>query len=516
MNSLAVVAYGLLSFLITFCVYIYWKLIRRQKSIYDTLKAQGIPGEPFVPLVGQIFDLLRADKENRAVEYFYDLSKKFGDTYLFSLGPTVRFVVINPELIGEVLGRTKGGYYGKPKELNNIVKSFIGEHNLLVSEGQEHERARKMLNPAFHFINLRSMVTIMSDETSKMINSFCTSSESRQIRVDIELNSLTLSIIASSAFGRNFDAKLNGNQSFADIFNEIKDIVGYRTIRLINQNDFLDRLPFWGRPLMDKGSKLLSEFVDRSIQARRKGESTSLCSGQDILDLLLSAVDDKGQPFTDQQIKDEALTFVLAGHETTGNLMTWTLYLLMRHEEVLKACQEEVDRVLGNETSPTFEHLADLQIIEAVLYESLRLYPPAPFFIRECIEPHTINTPDNQQQIYIPIGTKILVSAYAIHRNEKYWPNPNEFNYKRWLRDPVSKLKPKLPHPFAFLPFAAGTRNCIGQNFAILEAKVMLAMLVQQCEFQLIPGQIIVPESKGVTISPKYGMYANVKKRKSF
>ena len=265
--------------------------------------------------------------------------------------------------------------------------------------------------------------------------------------------------------------------------------------------------------MIDKGSKLLNEFVDQSIIARRNGQSNSLCSGQDILDLLLSAVDENDQPFTDQQIKDEALTFVLAGHETTGNLMTWTIYLLMHHEDALKACQEEVDRILPNLTIPTFEHLSNLQILEAVLYESLRLYPPAPLFVRECVKPHTINTPDSKQQIYIPTGTHILMNVYAIHRNEKYWSNPNEFNYKRWLRDPITELKPKLPHPYAFLPFAAGTRNCIGQNFALLEAKVILAMFVQQCEFQLIPGQVVVPESKGVTISPKYGMYANIKKR---
>ena len=513
--NLLVIVYSILIFIITCCVYIYVKLVRRQKYVYDTLKAQGIPGEPFVPIIGQISDALRADKEDRGVEYFRDLSKKFGDHYLCSLGPIVRFVVINPDLIGEVLGRTKGGYYRKPKELNNIVKSFIGEHNLLVSEDKEHERARKMLNPAFHFVNLRSMVSIMSNETLKAIQTLLSStSETTKIRVDSEFNVLTLSIIASSAFGRSFDVKPDGDQSLADIFNEIKDIVAYRTIRLINQNDFIDRLPFWGRPLIDKGSKLFNDFVDQSIQTRRTGESTSLCSGSDILDLLLSAVDDNGQSFTDQQIKDEALTFVLAGSETTGNLMTWTIYLLMHHEQVLKDCREEIDRVLGNETSPTFEHLADLQIIEAVLYESLRLYPPAPIFVRECKEPHRINTPDNQQEIYIPTGTHVLVSVYTVHRNEKYWSNPNEFNYKRWLRDPVTKLKPKLSHPYAFIPFAQGTRNCIGQNFAILEAKVILAMFLQQCDFQLIPGQVIVPESKGVTMSPKYGMYANIKKRK--
>ena len=511
MNALNII-YTILGLIITVCICLYVKLVRKPKHIFDTLKAQGIPGEPFVPIIGQMLNVLRANKEDRSVEYFYDLSKKFGDCFLCSIGPLVRLVVLHPELIGQMLGRTKGHNYRKSKELTNILKSFIGEHNLLVSETEEHERARTMLNPAFHFVNLRSMISIMVNETSKMIDSLLKTAH--QFRVDSELNSLTLSIISSSAFGRSFDVKLDGNQSFADIFNEVKDAVGYRTIRLINQNDFIDRLPFWGRQLIDKGSKLLNEFVDQSIVARRTGQSTSLCSGPDILDLLLSAVDENGQPFTDQQIKDEALTFVLAGHETTGNLMTWTIYHLMLHDDVLKACQEEVNRILPNGIIPTFDHLADLQIIEAVIYETLRLYPPAPSFVREAIRPHTINTVDNQRKIFIPTDTHVLVNIYAIHRDERYWPNPHEFNYKRWLRDPATGLKPKLSHPFAFLPFAAGSRNCIGQNFAILEAKVILAMFLQQCDFQLIPGQVIVPESKGVTMSPKYGMYANIKKRK--
>jgi cytochrome P450 len=331
--------------------------------------------------------------------------------------------------------------------------------------------------------------------------------------MDAELNVLTLSIIASSAFGQSFETIPGEKESISQIFNEVKDVVAYRTLRLINQVEFLDQLPFWGKQIIDKGSKKLNEFVDQAIANRRSGKSRSLCSGQDILDLLLSAIDEKGEPFSDQQIRDEALTFVLAGHETTGNLMTWTLHILMTHENVLQACREEVDRVLPNGIIPTFEHMANLQVIEAVLYETLRLYPPAPLFARQSIKQHTIGGANNKREINIPAGTIVVIPSYAIHRLEEYWPRPLEFDYKRWMRDPVTGLKPKLVHSYAYLPFAAGSRNCIGQNFALLEAKVILAMFVQHCEFKLEPGQIIVPESKGVTMTPKYGMFATLKRR---
>jgi cytochrome P450 len=351
------------------------------------------------------------------------------------------------------------------------------------------------------------MVPIMSNETTKTIDSLLsTSSTTVPIRVDTQFNLLTLSIIASSAFGQSFEM-------IPQLFNEAKDIMEYRTLRMINQVKFLDELPFWGKDIVDEAKKKLNQFVNQSIIDRRNGKSSSLCSGQDILDLLLSTVDEQGEPFSDEQIQDEALTFVLAGHETTGNLMTWALYCLMLHDEVLQACREEVDRVLPNGIIPTFEHLSDLQIIEAVLYETLRLYPAAPLFARQCVKEHTIASSNGELKIHIPVDTMIVICSYVLHRREDYWPRPLEFDYKRWMRDPVTSLKPKLAHPFAYLPFAAGPRNCIGQNFALLEAKVMLAMFVQRCTFKLVPGQTIVPELKGVTMLPKYGLSAFITKR---
>jgi cytochrome P450 len=209
-------------------------------------------------------------------------------------------------------------------------------------------------------------------------------------------------------------------------------------------------------------------------------------TGPDLLDLLLSAVDNEEQPFTDQEVKEQALTFVFAGSETTGNLMVWLFYILMTHDDVLQACREEIDRILPNGIEPSNEHLADLVVYEAIINETLRLYPPAPSFIRHCIHEHTIWT---KRQLHIPVGTSIAINSYILHRRSDLWPRPLEFDYTRWIRDPKTGLKPKLSHPFAYLPFAAGSRNCIGQNFALLEAKLILAMFVQRCDFKLIPEQ---------------------------
>ena len=282
----------------------------------------------------------------------------------------------------------------------------------------------------------------------------------------------------------------------------------YRTMRLVNLIPFLARLPFWRKHVVDRGMRAVSDLVERIILERRQGKSTSACVGDDLLDLLLSALDADGQPFTDEEIKQQALTFVLAGHETTGNLMVWLMYVLMTHDEVLRVCREEVDRVLPNGTEPTHEHLAELPICEAVLQETLRLYPPAPLFTRYCTQEHTIGS-EGRRQLQIPVHTTIWLNTYTLHRQTDLWSRPLEFDYTRWIRDPKTDLKPKLTHPFCYLPFAAGPRSCIGQHFALLEAEVILAMFVQRCDMIIEPGQDITPDIR-ITMRPKHGLRARV------
>jgi cytochrome P450 len=488
---------------------IYWKFIRPAKRIYDILRSQGVASEPFIPIIGQTPELRRHREDGRLLEYHEKLTKKHGLIYLYGLGPYPRLMIQEPEFIADILGRTQAQNYFKPADLSFRLKQLIGIHSLLISNGKEHERARKMLNPAFHFLNLQSMISIMTDQTTKTIDKLLESS--LKINLSKEFSTLTLSIIASSAFGRSFETISNAKDIVGRVFTEILSAIVYRSSRLIILIPILSQLPYWKKDIIDRGTQEMSQFVDQIVADRRQGRSQSLCAGADLLDLLLSAVDNQGQSFTDQEIKDQTLTFILAGHETTSNLMVWIMYELMINPSVYKACQDEVDRILPNQMIPTSEHLNDLTIIEAVLQETLRLYPPAPFFARQCINEQTIgNTTDHP--IHIPVETTILINTYAIHRREEYWPRPNEFDYTRWLRDPITGLKPKLAHPFCYLPFAAGPRNCIGQNFALLESKVMLAMLIQRCHFELEPGQKIVPEIR-LTMRPKYGLYAKISKR---
>jgi cytochrome P450 len=493
---------------------IYFKLIRPEKQMYDAFRAQGVNGEPFVPIVGQLPEIRRSRQMDMGLDYLQKLQQKHGNIFLLCFGPLSRIVVSEPDLLGDILSRNNAQNYIKPPLFSTIFIPILGRHNLLVADGSEHERARKMINPAFYHASLKSMVSIISGQTAKAIEALllkCNSNQQKQEAVDlqVEFNALTLSIIVSSAFGSAIETIADARDVILRVFIEVLDAIAYRSLIMVNQIPLLSKLPFWKKTVVDEGARVVGKLADQIIADRRQGRSTSLSNGDDLLDLLLSAVDDQGQPFSDQEIKEQALTFVAAGSETTGNLMVWMLYVLMTNESVLQACREEVDRVLPDGIEPTNEHLSELVVCEAVIYETLRLYPPAAVFVRQCIREHTIGT---ERQLRIPKGITIIVNTYVLHRRSDLWPRPLEFDYSRWMRDPKTGLKPKLPHPFAYLPFAAGPRNCIGQNFALLEAKIMLAMFIQRCDFEMVPGQKIVPDLK-ITMRTKYGLWAKIGQR---
>lgn len=491
---------------------IYWMLVRPQKFIYDALRSQAIPGEPFVPLFGQLREVNNATKNDALMTYHTELIQKHGHLFIMSLGPWTRIYVIEPDMIADILSRTSAEDFHRISDNGSTLRYLIGTHNLVMTNGFAHDRARKMLTPAFNAANVSSMIAIMSDQTAKAIEELLiTSSENQFVDLQKEFQRLTLAIMAASAFGNGFENMIKTKNTVSSAFSTVLDAVQYRVVRLLDHMPIISQLPFWHKPQLDKGCQEISDFVEQAISDRRHGRSTKRSMNADLLDLLLSAVDDDGTPFSDKEVKDLSMSYLFSGHETTGNLMTWAMYVLMTNNDVWRACRDEVDQVLPDGIEPTYEHLGKLVVCEAVLHETLRLYPSAPFFTRRCVRDHIINS-DGHQQLRIPAGTFVALNTYALHRRADFWPRPLEFDYTRWMRDPVSGLKPKLAHPFCYLPFGAGPRNCIAQNFALLEARVILAMLVQRCDFQMEMDQKLASDIR-LTMRSKYGLRARLNKR---
>ncbi len=240
--------------------------------------------------------------------------------------------------------------------------------------------------------------------------------------------------------------------------------------------------------------KRMTEFDNEMfaiIEKRRQTKEKPI----DLLTMLLEATDtESGDSMTNRQLRDELVTIHAAGHETSSNALSWTLYLLAKNPTVLAKLRTEIQHTLGNQSHPNFADLRNLQYTKQVIEEGMRLYPPAYAVGRECVEKDKILGQT------IPAKSVFLLSIYALHQDPQYYPNPQKFNPDRFAPELV-KQRPKL----AYMPFGAGPRMCIGNHFAMMEMQLILAMLVQRFDFELVGDTPVEPQPL-VTLSPKGGI----------
>ncbi|RME60420.1 MAG: cytochrome P450, partial [Caldilineae bacterium] len=258
-----------------------------------------------------------------------------------------------------------------------------------------------------------------------------------------------------------------------------------------------EKLPSRTNRRFEEGVKAIDEVIYRLIRDRRRAGQY----GDDLLGKLLQARDDQtGAGMDDKQLRDELVTLFLAGHETTAIALTWSLGLLSRHPDVRRKLQAEVDLVLGRRT-PTAADYEKLVYTQAVFQEVMRLYPPLPVFLREAVGP------DELGGYPVPPGAGIMVNVYGVHHHERYWDNPEGFDPERFLPGRVDK-RPR----YAYIPFGGGPRQCIGNNFALMEGVLALAMIHQRYALDLVPGVRLTPDVTG-TLRPQGGVRMVVKTR---
>lgn len=436
------------------------------------------PGPKGLPWLGSV---LPAWKD--PVSLFMQSHREFGDVVRFKFGPYDYYLVNDPDVIRHVLVDGAKTY---TKSRNYLGLKLVLGDGLLTSEGDFWRRQRKLAQPAFHRESMEGFANQMSTATRDMLTRW--NAEDADARGPFcalsEMMRLTFRIVGLTLFSTDVDA-------------EAKEVGQAMTVAMHHANDWAEALwnfPAWvptPKNLRFKTAmKTLDSVVYRIIEARR-AEPTQ---HKDLLGMLMAAVDESGEGgMTDKQLRDEVITLVLAGHETTANLLAWTFYLLSSRPEIVEKIREEARRVLGDR-DPSLADVPKLAYTKMVLEEVLRLYPPAWAFERQS------TTVDKLGAYDIKKGAIIGVSPYVLHRHPKYWENPEEFDPMRFTPE-----KAAARSRYSYLPFGGGPRMCIGNAFAMMEAQIILAMIARDYSLTVDPSHPVSIDPR-ITLRPRHGI----------
>ena len=367
------------------------------------------------------------------------------------------------------------------------LRRVLGD-GLLTSEGDFWRRQRRLAQPAFHKDRLQTYAAQMVASTGSTMAGFH-DGEVRDVHEDSM--HLTLDIVTRTLFGAGVGEDASAVGAAVDV------LMAYYGNPLTSLIPWFYRLPLPVNRRFAGALRRLDAIIYRIIGQRRADLGTDR---GDLLSMLLSARDEDGGCMTDVQVRDEAMTLFLAGHETTANALSWALFLLACNPEVEARLASEVSSTLGGR-APALADLPRLAYVERVMMEVMRLYPPVWLMSREVLEPFEL------RDMRFPKGTQIWMSQWVMHRDPRYFEEPEAFRPDRWA-DGLAKRLPK----FAYFPFGGGPRLCIGNAFATMEATLLLTTLVQRFRFQLLPHARVVP-FPSVTLRPRRGLHMRVSAR---
>jgi cytochrome P450 len=407
--------------------------------------------------------------------------RSFGTIAYARIGPQPVFLVSEPDLIERVLVSHDAFNKGRALERS---KQLLGE-GLLTSEGAFHLRQRRLVQPAFHRARIHGYARAMVEHAERW-----SSRQQPGARVDLsrEMNRLTLAIVARTLFDADIEAEAD------EIGTALTSILEQFKLAVLPWSALLDRLPLPRRFRFERARKALDRVVYRMIAEHR-------ASGADKGDLLsmLLAAQDEGSAMSDVQVRDEAMTLLLAGHETTANALTWTWKLLSQHPECAERLADEAQQACGD-APPTPDAVPSLTYARRILAEGMRLYPPAWLLGRRAVSPWTLG------DYTVPRGAIVLMSQWLMQRDERYFPDPLRFDPDRWRPD-VEASRPK----FSYFPFGGGNRMCIGDAFAWTEGVLVLASIARRWRVVVDPAPVDL--WPGITLRPAGPVWAEMRPR---
>ena len=407
--------------------------------------------------------------------------RRYGDALRFRLGPKTVHLLSHPDLAEEILVHQSDRFVKVYDPRRPSGLALVLGNGLVTSSGEMWKRHRRIIQPVFHRSRMAAMADRMVQVGEQRLADWARR-EGQAVDIAAEMMQLALEVISQTMFTTSMAHHIDRiNQSLR---------VSLRYAFDSFQNPL--RLPLWMPTAHNREFRAAMQFLNGLIYELLTERRRSGVRHDDLLDLLLQARDEEtGTGLSDQELRDEALTIFAAGHETTANALAWTWYLLATHPDAKARFHEEVDRVLQGRT-PNAGDLAQLPYTRAVFDEALRLYPPAVAIQRKTTAPVRIHG------LALPAGAIILIGIYNLHRHPAFWPDPDRFRPERWLKEGQPEAR------YAYLPFGAGPRACVGTHFATVEGPLLLALIARRYDPRLAQEQV-EPELM-VTLRPKGGI----------
>ncbi|ULT96287.1 hypothetical protein L5515_011816 [Caenorhabditis briggsae] len=418
---------------------------------------------------------------------------------LLWIGPFPCLMLYSAELVETILASSKHldkGFAYKQLE------PWLGR-SILTSRKDQWRPKRKLLTPTFHYDILKDFLPIFNEQSKIMVQKMCYMGKDENIDVLSTVTLCTLDIICETSMGKSIGAQLSENNEYVWAVHTINELISRRTNNPLLWNSHIYSLTEDGKT-HEKCLNILHSFTKKVIIERKEAlkESGYKMEGRlAFLDLLLDMVQSGQMDETDVQA--EVDTFMFEGHDTTSTGLMWAIHLIGNHPEIQRKVQAELDEVLGDEEDVTTEHLARLKYLECVLKESLRIRSSVPIIMRELSEDQVIGG------INIPKGVTLLLNLYLVHRDPAQWKDPEVFDPDRFL--PENSVGRK---PFAFIPFSAGSRNCIGQRFALIEEKVIMTHILRHFDVTSIEPMHEVRPKMEIIMRPVSPVHIKITRRR--
>lgn len=475
--------------LILLAVVFLWIYNSHQKHHF--FKRHGIPGPDPTPLVGNLYQIKASGNPNDMLDKWI---LKYGNVFGYYKGTIPYMVINNIDVIKDIMVKY---FHLFSNRVPFVIDVEPLSYSLVNSKGQHWKDVRRILTPAFSAAKMKLMLDTMNRNADRMVEVMGGFS-GHDFDISVLVQALTLDVIGSCALA--MDVRSQGNPK-DELFVAVRDFFRYAQNMVVDMALFL---PFLKPIFLFINNYLTAGKMTDTILANLKNvirlrRSDASQKRVDMLQLMMDAVETEGQQkgISDRDIIANAHVFMLAGYETTATALSFTMYLLARHQDVQERLFHEINDTLGSKDHPSYDEISEMKYLDQVLQESMRLYPPVTNFItRVCQEDVTIHG------VFIPEGAIVEVPVWYIHHDKTLWPNPWRFDPDRFSPENKAHLGP-------FLAFGLGTRNCIGMRFAQLEAKIALVQTLRKFRLEpsgknLDPLPLVCPI---VITSPKEGPY---------